>query len=63
VREKSGKDLFVWGPRPKELGIIHAQLKAENQTFDVINKTLQNWYNQNKGIEIQSELLAMVQSN
>jgi hypothetical protein len=62
VRDENENDLFVWGPRPADLGVIHAQLKAENQTFDVINKTLQNWYNQNKGVDIQNELLSLVQS-
>lgn len=62
VRDANENDLFVWGPRPEELSVIHAQLRAENQTFEVINKTLQNWYNQNKGVDIQNELLSLVQA-
>ena len=63
VRDENDKDIFIWGPRPKELGLIFTELKSENQPFDVINKTLQNWYNQNKGVDIQSELLVLTQSN
>ena len=63
VRDENDKDIFIWGPRPKELGLIFTELKSENQPFDVINKTLQNWYNQNKGVDIQSELLVLSQSN
>jgi len=60
VRNNDGEDLFVWGPRPKELAAIHAKLKAENADFDTINKTLQNWYNQNKGVDIQQEFIEIL---
>lgn len=62
VRDENNKDIFVWGPRPDDLSVIYTEMKAENQPFDVINKTLQNWYNQNKGVDIQNELLALVQA-
>jgi hypothetical protein len=63
IRDESDKDLCVWGPRPQTLSVIFAQLKAENQPFEVVNKTLQNWYNQNKGVDIQNELLALVRKD
>ncbi len=55
ARNAEGEDVFVWGPRPKDLAAIHASLKAENADFDTINQTLQQWYNQNKGQDILTE--------
>ena len=55
ARSAEGEDVFVWGPRPKDLAVIHAKLKSENADFDKINKTLQTWYNHNKGVDIQQE--------
>ena len=55
ARSAEGEDVFVWGPRPKDLAVIHAKLKSENADFDNINKTLQTWYNHNKGVGIQQE--------
>ncbi len=55
ARNNEDNDLFVWGPRPKDLQIIHTKLKAENADFDTVNQTLQQWYNQNKGVDIQHE--------
>lgn len=55
ARNGNGEDIFVWGPRPKDLALIHAKLKAENADFDTINQTLQTWYNHNKGADIQEE--------
>lgn len=60
VRAEDESDLFVWGPRPKELAVIHAKLKADNADFDTINQTLQQWYNQNKGIDIQQEFVEIL---
>jgi hypothetical protein len=55
ARNAEGEDVFVWGPRPKDLAVIHAKLKSENADFDTINQTLQTWYNHNKGVDIQQE--------
>lgn len=56
VRDSSGTDLFAWGPRPEELSTIHAELKKNEAAIETIHKTLQNWYNQNKGVAIQKEM-------
>ena len=57
VRDEQDNDIFNWGPRPHELSVIFADLKKNNAPFEVIHKTLQNWYNKNKGVDIQAELL------
>jgi len=60
IRSEAGEDLNVWGPRPKDLAAIHTQLKAEDASFDVINQTLQTWYNENKGRDIQDEFIQLL---
>lgn len=59
-RNADGEDIFVWGPRPKDLAVIHAKLKADNADFDTINQTLQTWYNHNKGVDIQQEFVEIL---
>jgi len=60
ARNADGEDIFVWGPRPKDLAVIHAKLKADNADFDTINQTLQTWYNHNKGVDIQQEFVGIL---
>jgi hypothetical protein len=60
ARNDKNEDLFVWGPRPKDLAVIHAKLKADNADFDTINQTLQQWYNLNKGVDIQEEFVGIL---
>jgi hypothetical protein len=55
-RNENDEDLFVWGPRPKDSAVIHAALKAKNADFDTINQALQQWYNSNKGVDVQNEI-------
>lgn len=60
IKDKDGKDLAVWGPRPKECQAFINRLKASNASFhEVITKT-QHWYNKNKGLELQKELKELV---
>ncbi len=58
VRDSEESDLFNWGPRPVELAAIHLELRQRQAAFDEINKTLQTWYNNDKGYKIQQELTA-----
>lgn len=63
VRDKDGKDLFVWGPRPKEAQAILTRQKGDTTTSDEDKKKeFQAWYNQNKGVDIQNELLELLKS-
>lgn len=61
VRNYGGKDLLVWGPRPKEAQEIHlrflndASLSAEEKKI-----ALQAWYNKDKGLSFQTEFLELL---
>ncbi len=60
VRDEAGKDLFVWGPRPKACQIVFDELKANGADFEDLKIALQNWYNQDKGNLIQVEILELL---
>lgn len=62
ARNSNEEDLFVWGPRPAELQNVFLELKSKNEPFEVISRNLQQWYNHNKGVAIQKEILALLQS-
>lgn len=63
VRDKGRNDLFVWGPRPKEAQAILTRQKGDITTSDEDKKKeFQAWYNQNKGVDIQNELLELLKS-
>lgn len=61
-RDESGNDLFVWGPRPSGAQDLMNRLKKENADFERIKIELQNWYNKDKGKEIQQELKEILKS-
>lgn len=57
VRDETGKDLFHWGPRPAGCQEVFDKLKEEGADFEQQKIALQNWYNNDKGVSIQQELL------
>lgn len=60
VRNQEGIDLFIWGPRPQELETIYLKLKNKNENLDNIKTILQKWYNEDKGKEIQEEIMELI---
>ncbi|UJP63340.1 thioredoxin family protein [Mongoliitalea daihaiensis] len=61
IRDEHGNDLATWGPRPAGCQALYTELKARNAAFDEVLTAVQNWYNSNKGREIQEELTALLQ--
>ncbi len=62
ARNSFGEDLFVWGPRPQGCQELHQTLKAQEVTFEELKTGLQQWYNADKGVSIQEEIVAQLQS-
>lgn len=63
VRDKDGNDLFHWGPRPKDAQEILTRQKLDDSRTDEEKKIeFQAWYNQNKGVDVQKELLELLES-
>ena len=60
VRDEAGKDLFVWGPRPKACQAVFDSEKAAGAEMEDLKVALQNWYNHDKGNLIQVEILELL---
>jgi hypothetical protein len=56
VRDENNNDIFHWGPRPKDCQDLYLRLKAANAPFEEVKIALQQWYNENKGVDIQQEI-------
>jgi len=60
ARDEYGNDLFVWGPRPANAQELFLSLKEKNADFEQQKIALQEWYNENKGSDVQKELISLV---
>ena len=62
VRNKEGADRFIWGPRPQQLEAIYLELKNKNENIEDMKTILQKWYNEDKGKEIQEEIMELIKA-
>lgn len=62
VRNTSGEDLGVWGLRPRSCQELYQNLKAAHVSGEEIKTTIQQWYNADKGSEIQKEIGMLLSS-
>lgn len=60
VRNEQGKDLGTWGPRPEDCQKLYSNLAKENAPFEKTKLEIQNWYNANKGVDVQNELMQLI---
>jgi len=51
------QEQFVWGPRPAELQRLRSKWIEEGIENEEVAENLQGWYNRDKGIHLQNELL------
>lgn len=56
IRNENNKDLHVWGPRPAEAQALFHKLKEQNLTLEEQKIGLQQWYNENQGLAVQTEI-------
>lgn len=64
MRDAEGNDIFDWGPRPKEAQDIVTRHKTDNTvSTEDKKKELQLWYNKDKGVSIQEELIELFSDN
>lgn len=59
VRDAQGQDLFTWGPRPASAQDLVDELVRTKVEMEVKAMQLQNWYNKDKGEEMQRELMEL----
>ncbi|PZF74187.1 thioredoxin family protein [Taibaiella soli] len=57
-----GNEVFQWGPRPATAQELMMAWKKnpEGKDFETFEKELHTWYTQNKGIELQGEIAALM---
>ncbi len=60
IRNAQNEDMAVWGPRPAKCQEVYAALSAQKTDIETLKTALQNWYNADKGKEIQAELSALL---
>ena len=63
VRIADGNDLGTLGPRPKDCQVLYSKLTLQKAAFETVKVELQNWYNTNKGTDIQKELIEIISNN
>jgi hypothetical protein len=59
VRDAAGQDLFTWGPRPTSARLLVERLNKEGADKSTVILALQNWYNADRGQEMQFEWLSL----
>ncbi len=62
IKNENGDDLASWGPRPAKCQALYLKMKAEHANTETLKTELQNWYNNDKGKEIQTELAGLLLS-
>ncbi|HLV45988.1 MAG TPA: thioredoxin family protein [Flavobacterium sp.] len=61
ISEDLERELFVWGPRPKEALELVQNLKEQfGGITDEVKTAIQLWYNKDKGISVQREMIALL---
>lgn len=60
VRDQQENDLFTWGPRPTAGQDFFESTKIEQNTLEDRKVLLQKWYNENKGLAIQQDILGLM---
>lgn len=59
--DKNNEVINTWGPRPDIATKMVADYKAEKGALDAdFKKDLQVWYNKNKGLNVQENLIALL---
>lgn len=58
----SFNEVFVWGPRPEALQEIVIKLKQEGVSLAEKGIITQNWYNNDKTLSLQKELLSLIRT-
>lgn len=63
IRNTEGKDMGVWGPRPKACQQMFLYMKQEGLSVEEQKVKLQQWYNADKALSIQQEIVALIHAS
>jgi hypothetical protein len=61
ITDKNHHDLAVWGPRPADCQRLFYQLQEQHLDYLETKIILQKWYNDDRGVSFQAELLAIIE--
>ena len=55
--DKNDADIFTWGPRPDACQKLVFEMKDQGVENSEAKKQTQQWYNSDKGVSVQSEII------
>lgn len=58
--DENGKELFNWGPRPKDIQDKYWEMKNAGVPYKEASIELQKMYNEDKGVSMQKEILKLL---
>ena len=61
ISEPGNEDVATWGPRPKDCQVLYNALKISGAPEEKVKTELQLWYNTNKGVDIQKEIVFILE--
>jgi len=59
IADAENTDLATWGPRPAGCQLLYEQLVKDNVVMEQQKIALQQWYNADKGVSLQQELVVI----
>jgi hypothetical protein len=59
IADQENNELVVWGPRPAGCQLLYNQLLKDHVEMEQKKIALQQWYNADKGVSLQNELIAI----
>lgn len=60
--DKSGDEMFTWGPRPKEAQnlLLNWKENPEGKNWNDFERDLHTWYAKNKAVAVQEEIIKLL---
>lgn len=63
ILDEDMNEIGTWGPRPKEIqDMVMENKRTSNMPYSEFSKVVQKWYAQNKGKELQREMIEVMAS-
>jgi len=60
MQNENKTDFGIFGPRPKECQQLYLTEKGQGANLEQLKIALQKWYNADKGVQIQKEIIALL---
>ena len=60
VDKRTSKEIFNWGPRPSDLQVLLDDWVSRKLSFDDMNTRLHTWYDDDKTVSTQREIIQLI---